>query len=250
MKQILRIGVGLCIYLAGINLADAQTQYLDIYFNVIPSADKAKYTRDVVIENDSTYLVMMKYISGETMMTGSYADSALLVPNGDFKYYYANGNNESEGRFKNGLKVGTWKRWSFDGVQKPDRYYPDENFKARTRATNPAKFPGGMAALQKLVADSLKYPEEAKSRGLEGTVYVAFTIDATGEVTHPEVSDGNHYLLNEEALRFVTSMPAWTPAYKDGIPVNSSFVLPVIFSVSNRSTQNLSPGGKSPSTHQ
>ncbi len=220
---------------------NAQTQYLDSYFNIVNSAEKAKYTRDVTVVNDTTFRVVLKYITGETMMTGTYADAALLIQNGDFKYYYANGNQESEGRFKRGIKVGTWKRWSFDNTKKPDRYYPDENFVAKTRSTTPAKFPGGMAALQKLMADSLKYPQEAKERGLEGTVYVTFVIDATGEVSRPEVTEGNHYLLNDEALRFVSSMPTWTPASKNGISVDSSFIMPITFNLGNRSTQNLQP---------
>lgn len=239
MKQILRLSALLCVFSCFTSLVSAQTQYLDAYFNTVSSANVAKYTRDVTVNNDSTYQVVMKYVTGEIMMTGTFSDSNLEIQNGNFKYFYANGNAESEGRFKQGVKVGTWKRWSFDGSKKPDRYYPDENFKAKTRSTNPAKYPGGITSLQKLIADSLKYPAEAKERGLEGTVYVTFTIDATGEVSRPEVSEGVHYLLNEEAMRFVSAMPTWTPASKNGIPVDSSFIMPVTFNLGNRSTQNI-----------
>ncbi len=249
MEQILRICVVICVLCCNGLLAQAQTQFLDAYFNNVLTADKAKYTRDVVIENDSTYKVSMKYITGETMMNGVFTDANLQNQNGNFKYFYANGNPESEGRYKHGLKVGVWKRWSFDGAKKPDRYYPDENFKAKTRSTNPAKFPGGMGALQKLIVDSLKYPAEAKERGLEGTVYVTFTVDATGEVSRPEVSEGVHYLLNEEAMRFVSAMPTWNPASKNGMPVDSSFIMPVTFSLGNRTTQNVQKERTSPKMH-
>lgn len=240
MKQILRLCfVVLCAAFSNSVISQSQVQYLDSYFAILPVAEKAKYTREVVPVNDSLYQVTIKYITGENMMIGTFADPKLEVQNGDFVYYYANGNKESEGRYKHGLKVGTWKRWSFDGLKKPDRYYPDENFKAKTRSTKPAKFPGGMAALQKLIVDSLKYPLEAKQRGLEGTVYVTFTVDATGEVSRPEVSEGIHYLLNEEALRFVSAMPTWTPASKNGTPVDSSFIMPVTFDLGHRSSQTL-----------
>lgn len=239
MKQVLRFSIMLSAFIACSGLAQAQTQFLDIYFNTVSTVDKAKYIREVVVENDTTYKVSIKYVTGETMMTGTYMDPKLELQNGSFKYFYANGNPESAGVFKEGIKVGTWKRWSFDGSKKPDRYYPDENFKAKTRSTKPAKFPGGMAALQKLIADSLKYPAEAKERGLEGTVYVAFTIDAKGEVSHPEVSEGTHYLLNEEAIRFVSAMPAWTPASKNGMAIDSSFIMPITFNLGNRTTQNV-----------
>lgn len=239
MEQILRFCVVLYVLCCSSLFTHAQTQFLDAYFNNVLSSDKAKYTRDITVENDSTYKVSMKYITGETMMVGVFADANLQNQNGNFQYFYANGNPESEGRFKNGIKVGVWKRWSFDGSKKPDRYYPDENFKAKTRSTNPAKFPGGMAALQKLITDSLKYPAEAKERGLEGTVYVTFTVDATGEVSRPEVSEGVHFLLNEEAMRFVSAMPTWAPASKNGTSVDSSFIMPVTFSLGNRTTQNI-----------
>jgi len=239
MKQILRLSVLLCALILESAAVQAQTQFLDAYFNILPVADKAKYTREVSVSQDSSYKVVIRYITGEVMMTGAFSDQKLQVQNGDFTYYYANGNLESQGRYKSGLKVGTWKRWSFDGSKKPDRYYPDENFKAKTRSTNPAKFPGGMSALQKLITDSLKYPTEAKERGLEGTVYVTFTVDATGEVSRPEVSEGVHYLLNEEAVRFVSAMPTWTPASKNGSPIDSSFIMPITFNLGNRSSQNI-----------
>ncbi|HEY8404128.1 MAG TPA: TonB family protein [Flavobacteriales bacterium] len=238
MNRMLRLSLLLCA-LTFINLVSkGQSQYLDASFNVISSANGAKYIREVEMVNDTLYNVVLKYMTGDVMMIGSYSDAKLETENGQFKYFYANGNPESEGHFKNGNKVGTWKRWSFDGTRKPDRYYPDENFKAKTRSTNPAKFPGGTAALQKLIADSLKYPEEAKERGLEGTVYVTFTVDATGEVSRPEVSEGVHYLLNEEAMRFVSSMPTWSPASKNGIPIDSNFIMPITFSLKHEANSN------------
>ena len=178
-------------------------------------------------------------------MSGTYVDPKLEIANGDFVYYYANGYKESQGRFKNGYKVGIWKRWNFEGVAKPDRYYPDEDFKPNNRTSKPAKFPGGMGALQALVNDSLKFPDEAKERKLEGTVYVTFTIDATGEVSRPQISDGVHYLLDEEALRFVTSMPTWTPAAKNGMPVDSNYIMPITFDLGENTTSDVAPKDKS-----
>jgi TonB family protein len=86
------------------------------------------------------------------------------------------------------------------------------------------------------VNDSLNYPKEAVERKLEGTVYVNFTIDATGEVSHPMVSDGVHYLLDEEALRFISSLPSWTPASKNGIPVESNYIMPIVFDLGSVSS--------------
>lgn len=234
----------------GVSVSNSQSrvEYLDQYFNVQASAEKAKYKRDVSMNADSTYNVSISYITGEKMMEGLFLDKALEVEHGPFKYYYANGNPESTGSFKNGSKVGVWKRWNFDGRPKPDRFYNDETFVAKNRATIGAKYPGGMIALQKLVSDSLQYPQEARERGLEGTVYITFLVDASGEVRLPQVSDGVHYLLDEEALRFVSSLPTWTPAAKNGIAVDSSYIMPIIFDLENDTLQNrnegLGSGGK------
>jgi TonB family protein len=244
MKRILRLCVlVLAVVSASSACAQTHTDYLDATGeNILPNADKAKYVRNVTINPDSSLSVVILYISGETKMLGTYVDLDLLVEHGDFKYFYANGKTESEGRFKQGLKVGVWKRWNFDGIAKPDRYYPDEDFKPTNRSTNGAKFPGGMDALQKLVQDSLNYPLEARERGIAGTVYVTFTIDATGEVHLPEVSSGVHYLLDDEAVRFVSSLPTWTPAAKNGTPVESSYIMPFTFDL-GRYTSSSTPSG-------
>jgi TonB family protein len=218
-------------------VSQSRIDYLDPQFNVVKDSATCKYVRAVNPINDSLYNVEIKYRTGELMMIGAYKDASLKVAHGDFKYYYANGIVESEGKCRNGNKVGTWKRWSYDGTQKPDRQYVDENFKRTNRTTASAKFPGGIAALQQMVNDSLQYPAEARERRIEGTVYVTFTIDTSGEVRNPEISEGVFYLLDEEAMRFVSTMPTWTPATRNGIPVESSFIMPITFSI----TQPQSP---------
>ncbi|MFN8700266.1 MAG: TonB family protein [Flavobacteriales bacterium] len=215
--------------------AQKRSEYLDAQFNVVPveSSRLIKYVRDVTQLSDSTFEVKVNFKTGEAMMTGRYLDTDLLVEDGDFTYFYANGTAESMGRYRNGSKVGTWKRWNYDGREKPDRFYPDENFRRSSRTTASAKFPGGTDALRMLVRDSLNYPLEAKDRGIEGTVVVTFVIDAAGDVRQAEVTDGVHYLLDEEALRFVSNMPAWAPATRHGVPVDTSFIMPITFSLKN-----------------
>jgi protein TonB len=220
--------------------AQVTGELLDSQHRPTTLVEKARFSRDITISPDSIYQVSIKFTTGEQFMTGSYLDPKLETPDGDFTYYYANGFKESQGRFKNGYKVGIWKRWNFEGIAKPDRYYPDEDFKPNNRTSKPAKFPGGMTALQAMVNDSLNYPKEARERKIEGTVYVTFTIDATGEVSRPQISDGVHYLLDEEALRFVSSLPTWTPAAKNGMPVDSNYIMPITFDLGGHST-NVTP---------
>lgn len=247
MTQILRIVCFVSIMLLTFSgLAQIRRDSLDFQHRKTSDINLARFEREVTTINDSAYKVVVKYLTGESFMTGIYADQELLVGNGDFTYFYANGYKESEGRYKNGFKVGTWKRWNFEGKPKPDRFYPDEHFVKTNRSSQPAKFPGGMAALQKLVTDSLNYPEQAKKQKIQGTVYVTFTIDATGEVSQPQITDGVHALLDEEALRFVSSLPTWVPAAKGGIPVDSNYIMPITFDMGldEETTEDSDPNKK------
>ena len=208
-------------------------QYLDPQLNQVLSLEKAKFIRTISQSNDTTFQVKIVYKTGETMMTGTFRDKNLLVENGDFVYYYASGGIESKGKYKNGQKVGVWKRWNYDGLEKPDRIYQDENFQETTRISNPARYPGGFGELKKFIQANLVYPDDAKNKGIAGTVYVNFIVDSKGAVTQATIAEGIYYQLDEEALRLISKLPDWDPAKRDGKPVSSSFILPIVFGAGN-----------------
>lgn len=59
---------------------------------------------------------------------GTYIEwDGKIVEDGYFVYYYYNGQVESEGVFSQGVKVGLWKRYSIDGVEKAPKNYPTNN---------------------------------------------------------------------------------------------------------------------------
>lgn len=81
--------------------------------------------------------------------------------------------------------------------------------------------PGGNNGLGRHLATSMRYPEEAQRRSIEGTVVLEFTVEASGAVT-------NMYAVQElgggctrEAMRLVERTP-WAPGVKDGQRVRSS----------------------------
>jgi TonB family protein len=228
MKIFIAISVIIGMFGSKINAQEIK-QFLDPQLNLTLSEEKAKFVRTITPLNDTTFQVQIVYKTGETMMTGSFRDKNLIVENGDFVFYYASGGKESQGKYKNGQKVGIWKRWNFDGQEKPDRIYQDENFQETTRITNPARYPGGFGELKKFISVNLKYPEDAKNKNIKGTVYVNFVVDSKGAVTQAVVAEGVYYQLDEEALRLVSNLPDWEPAKRDGKPVSSSFILPVPF---------------------
>lgn len=81
------------------------------------------------------------------------------------------------------------------------------------------------------IADYLEYPEAAKKKGVEGTVYVSFAVDEDGKVYAPRIMRDIGEGCGLEAMRIVQNMPRWEPALQDGKPVMVELTLPVKFSI-------------------
>lgn len=91
------------------------------------------------------------------------------------------------------------------------------------------KFPGGTSEMYKWLGNNIKYPEEAKKEGVSGKVIVDFVITKTGKTDKVRVVRGLHPTLDQEAVRVIKAMPAWTPGKQNGQPVNVSYTLPITF---------------------
>ncbi len=83
--------------------------------------------------------------------------------------------------------------------------------------------------LMQAIFGNIKYPAEAREKGVEGMAVVKFIIEKDGSVTNPEIIKSVGSGCDEEVLRVVGQMPNWIPGKKDGKPVAVSFVLPVKF---------------------
>jgi hypothetical protein len=118
------------------------------------------------------------------------------------------------------------------------------------------EYPGGEGALRQFIADNVKFPEKAKETGTEGKVFVQFVINQDGKVDQVKAiatrvpvyvkdSDGKKIvkeytevfkrdgkafdLIEQEAVRVITSMPAWKPGEQQGKTVNVQFTVPISF---------------------
>lgn len=90
---------------------------------------------------------------------------------------------------------------------------------------------GGEKALFEYLSKSLKYPDEALEKGIQGTVYISFVINETGEVTSIRpirVIGGG---CEEEAVRVVKKMPNWIPGKQGGKLVSTAYTLPIRFTL-------------------
>ncbi|NBC86504.1 MAG: TonB family protein [Bacteroidetes bacterium] len=83
---------------------------------------------------------------------------------------------------------------------------------------------GGLKALQ----GDIRYPREARRKGIEGQVFVQFIVSKEGVPTDLKVTQSVHRLLDREALRAVRET-RFLPAFKDGTPVRVHLTLPISF---------------------
>ena len=95
-----------------------------------------------------------------------------------------------------------------------------------------AQFPGGDQACMKWLADRIKYPKDCLKEKVEGRVIVNFIIEKDGSITDVKTWKSPHPSLSKEAERLVKAMPKWQPAAQGGKPVNSKYMLPIMFRLS------------------
>lgn len=95
------------------------------------------------------------------------------------------------------------------------------------------EFKGGEQALKKYFSDNLQYPEIARIKGIQGTVYVQFVVEPDGSVSHVTVLRGIGGGCDEEAVRLISTMPKWIPGRQKGSSaVAVLYSLPVKFTLS------------------
>ena len=93
------------------------------------------------------------------------------------------------------------------------------------------EYPGGIEALKSDIISSVKYPEEAKTNGIQGKVYVSFVVNEQGKVTDAKVERGVESSLDEESLRVINSLKTWKPGKDKGKVVKVGFTIPIQFAL-------------------
>ena len=91
------------------------------------------------------------------------------------------------------------------------------------------EFPGGQSALMAWLQKNLEYPEEAREQGLEGRVFVQFTVYSTGVCGNFTILRSPSPLLSNAALKTIKKMPKWKPGMQNGKPVNTMMRLPILY---------------------
>lgn len=88
---------------------------------------------------------------------------------------------------------------------------------------------GGMSAWNEYLSKNLKYPSAARRIGIEGTVYVSFVVEKSGEISNVQLLRGIGGGCDEEAIRVIENAPIWKPGYQRSRPVKVRMRVPIRF---------------------
>jgi protein TonB len=101
------------------------------------------------------------------------------------------------------------------------------------RADVMPEYPGGQNALSTYINDHIDYSQAALDNNTTGTLRISFVVDEHGKVTDAHLLGdqkvGNG--LDEQAVKVMGNMPAWTPGKVNGKNVKTRLDLPIAFEV-------------------
>jgi TonB family protein len=92
-------------------------------------------------------------------------------------------------------------------------------------------FPGGDSTLLAYIMNNTRYPESAKASGIQGRVIVRFCVTKTGGIDLISVLKGVSAEIDSEAVRVVSTLPAFKPGRQGGKPVPVWYMVPITFSL-------------------
>jgi protein TonB len=125
--------------------------------------------------------------------------------------------------------TGPYKPWIFQKGEEsavPDSFFIVEEM---------PKYRGGTVEnFKKHVQELVEYPQDAINIGIDGTVYLQFTVNEKGVLTNPTIVRSPDNMLSNSVLQAVRQTEKWTPGKQRKIPVKVSFTIPVKFTLKEK----------------
>lgn len=179
------------------------------------------------------YLVSDYYNTGELQMTGTYSSLEPEVKDGQFTWWFKNGQKRAETLYKdrNAIKEIKWDETGKVTFRRElvDITQNEDGKKVETKAyldVAPA-FEGGMSAVNKFIDKNFKYPAQLQENQPHGKIVVGLAIDTNGKVIDVNIEQSLDPLLDAEVMRVVKKLPDWKPAILNGKPITVRMNIPV-----------------------
>jgi len=204
-------------------------------------------TREIFNDAAGHFIVKDYYNDGGCQMIGNYLSVDPEIEDGDFLFFYSNGQISQKGCYKHGELVGDWYIYNKAGeLIKIINYDFDLNITDRpildsSEVDVMAEFTGKdftietekIIDLREYLTSEIVYPQRAYKYHIQGKVYVNFKINEDGSISDALVVRKLDKDLDKEALRIIKNMPSWTPAKKDNKPVSIRYTCPVVFNIND-----------------
>ncbi len=168
-------------------------------------------------------------------LTTTYDDGLIRVE----LFLIENNSLLSVKNYKNDFPIGQWLKINNSGDTLSKRNFDDLVYASPVKENNdsteldtanyiPATFGSDEKRLN-YISQAIIYPDEAKERGIQGTIYITFIVSKEGNIENVKILRGVHPFLDYEAYRAIKNMGKWKPATKDGKAVESKYNMPIKF---------------------
>lgn len=118
-------------------------------------------------------------------------------------------------------------------VATPDKNKNNSTYKLNDAIMKPLPV-GGATAWARFLEENLRYPAEAKSLRISGTVVVSFMVERDGNLSNIHAEQLGGHGFDEEALRVISLSPKWVPATQNGQFIRVKYSLPINFNIQRR----------------
>jgi protein TonB len=95
----------------------------------------------------------------------------------------------------------------------------------KTKTEKEKQSSGGLSKFYKYISENFRTPNVSGFPG--GKEIVEFTIKADGTVGEIKILKDIGYGVGEQIKNILKNSPKWTPAVKDGEPIDCTFTLPI-----------------------
>ncbi len=100
------------------------------------------------------------------------------------------------------------------------------------------EFPGGVQQMYDYMIELFVFPDDAISNGVKGTIHLDFIVEKDGSLSDIKVLRGIGQGCDEEAVRVLETMPAWTPGMHEGQVVRVAYKMPLFIEIEASENSN------------